>query len=498
MRTNPAQVGIPASSRIAIFLAASALLCATEMLPTRAIPQFSDYPFDEWAAAPEHASIRWDVHLLPAQLSVHQRLLQRVEVVVPGGELAKRRGRGELILLTRFEDSDGRQWRTGNRLNLAHIEPGVKADELTFTTAAFVKPGDYRVSIALADSATLEHNFTNRALHVAALKSDPLPDSWAGLPPVEILPGTEGPDSWFLPAVKGLLKLSLRNHSPAPALADAAFPETGPVLTAKMSLPRTTNVAYTLPVESPRADSPKIDLLVNITPSERFGASAGTLRRNMSAVIPALKVLSALNAKVHSPSASVMDLTRHRIGFETSNAASLDWSALGKILTETNPGIIDAKVLANESSTRDYFIHEVAGRAGDSGPPRWLIVMSGSFSFRDQEEMTPIPTLAPDPNRHIVYLRFLPDFNAQNAGLGLGPSAQIAPVRRVHGPMPGLGTVIPFNPARGRGRGLESEVIFADDFEHILKTMGAQTIVISNPESFRKTIASLIDQIPAN
>lgn len=483
------QVKFPGSSRLAVLLAASALLYAAELSPTHQ-PLFSDYPFNEWAAAPDHSSIKWEVHLLPAQLSVHQRLIQRIEAVIPGGELAKRRGRGELVLLTRFEDSEGHQWRSGNRMSLREVEPSVKSDQLTFMTAAFIKPGDYRVSVALADSETGEHNFMHRALHVAPLKSDPLPDSWDGLPAVEMIQMTDGPESWFLPAVHDVPALPLRNgenlyFEPAPVLVNANAAQV-----------RTARASYVVPSER-KTEAPKIELLVNTSPSERFGASTGAMRRNMSVVIPALKVLSSIDANVCPPQATVMDLTRHRISFEAPNAATLDWNALGKVLSAANPSVIDAKILARQSSMREYFTGEITRRAGQSGPPRWLIVLSGSFSFSNQQESTP-PHLAPDPNRHIVYFRFIPQFGPSEAPLTAGPSARIAPPRRVHGPTPGLGTIIPFGPSRGRGGRGVSEALFPDDFESILKSMGAQVITVSNPEAFRKSLASLLDQISAN
>ncbi len=67
--------------------------------------------------------------------------------------------------------------------------------------------------------------------------------------------------------------------------------------------------------------APQIELLVNMTPSERSPNTVGSLRRNMSVVIPALKVLSALNAENRPPSAAVLDLTRQRIGLEAPNAS---------------------------------------------------------------------------------------------------------------------------------------------------------------------------------
>jgi len=472
-----------------MLFAVTAFLYAAEVRPARQT-LFSDYPFDEWAAAPDHSSIKWEVHLPPAQLSIHQRLVQRVETVVPGGELAKRRGRGELVVLVRFEDSEGRQWRAGNRMSLMAVEPAVRSQELTFTTAAFVRPGDYRVSIALADSETGEHNFIRRQLHIAPLKADPLPNSWESLPAVEIIHMSDGSDSWFLPSIHGLLELPLR-HSPD------VYSEPVPRLVNANAAPtRTSTAAYVLPSTGRAAETPKIELLVNTSPSERSGGTSSSMRRNMSAVIPSLKVLSGIDASVHSPKATVMDLTRHRISFETPDAASLDWTALGKALSETNPGIIDAKVLARESSMREYFADEIVRRAGQSGPPRWLIVLSGPFSFSPQDE-APLPHLAPDPNRHIVYFRFVPEFGRTGMPLTAGASTRIAPPRRMHGPTPGLGTIIPFGPAHSRGRDGD-EALFPDDFERILKVMGAQVVTVTNPETFRKSLASLLDQISAD
>jgi len=351
---------------VALLGLCAAAFCADPDPPAR-VPRFSDFPFDQWAAAPDHSAIKWEVHLLPPVLSPHQRLLQRIQVVVPGSELEKRRGSGEIVVLARFEDSDGRQWRTANRLNLANVQPGVKSQELTFTLTAFVRPGSYRVLVALAfhkagESGEMEHNFTRRSLHVAAIRNDPLPEAWQSLPPVEVLPPVDGADAWFLPDVKGRQSLPLKGTAP------------------------------------------QIDLLVNMTPSERSSNGASAQRRNMASVIPALKVLSDLNAATRPPSFAAIDLTHHRIGYETRNAAALDWRALAKALTDNNPGIIDAKSLAAQASIRDYFAREMARRAGASGPPRWLIILSGPMAFFGQEE-TPLPELPPDPNRHIVYLR---------------------------------------------------------------------------------------------
>ena len=448
---------------VALLGLCAAAFCADPDPPAR-VPRFSDFPFDQWAAAPDHSAIKWEVHLLPPVLSLHQRLIESVQVVVPGSELEKRRGSGEIVVLARFEDSDGRQWRTANRLNLANVQPGVKSQELTFTLTAFVRPGSYRVLVALAfhkagESGEMEHNFTRRSLHVAAIRNDPLPEAWQSLPPVEVLPPVDGADAWFLPDVKGRQSLPLKGTAP------------------------------------------QIDLLVNMTPSERSSNGASAQRRNMASVIPALKVLSDLNAATRPPSFAAIDLTHHRIGYETRNAAALDWRALAKALTDNNPGIIDAKSLAAQASIRDYFAREMARRAGASGPPRWLIILSGPMAFFGQEE-TPLPELPPDPNRHIVYLRFSGGFGGMGGRgpgrsgpggpAGIGPDVRIAPTERIHGPMPGFPMIIPGGPGRGGG-GIDAA--FPDDLERVLKPMGARVIPIATPEIFRKVLALLMQDI---
>ena len=78
---------------------------------------------------------------------------------------------------------------------------------------------------------------------------------------------------------------------------------------------------------------------------------------------------------------------------------------------------------------RDYLVREISRRAGDSGPSRWLFVMSGPLNFSHQEE-TRIPELPPDSNRHIIYLRFSGGFGNGVPGsvpLALGPDVQIRP-----------------------------------------------------------------------
>jgi hypothetical protein len=313
----------------------------------------------------------------------------------------------------------------------------------------------------------MAYSFTRRSLHVAPLKGDPLPDAWRGLPPVEILPPIDADqDAWYLPEVRNLLHLPL-----APAAT----------------------------TDKPVKSRPQLQLLVNMTPSERSFNTAGSLRRNMAAIIPSLKVLSALNAKVQPPSVAMLDVTHLRAAYETPNAATLDWAALSKVLSENQPGVIDAKSLAKQATMRDYLAGELARRAarlGDNaGPPRWLIVLSGPLVLGKQEE-TPLPELPPDAGRHIVYLRFSPFYGGAPRGglMESAPEVRLAPASRVHGPLPGFG-IAPGGLGRGRG---PNDGAYGDELERILKPMGAQVIDVSTPVAFRKILAALVTEISAN
>ena len=433
---------------LAILVAVSAIPLHAQLNTQPA--QASDYPLDQWARAGDYAQVRWDLHLPNAVLSAHQRLVQTIQVVLPGKEVEKRRGDGELVLLARIEDSQGRRWSTGSRMSLTHVEAGLRGQDLSFSFLAFIRPGTYKVTVALCDTASDEHNFARRVLHVAALRDDPLPGAWSDLPAVEFLTSRDAPDAWAQPEVTDFLNLPAASGLPA-----------------------------------------RVDILVNATPSERGGASSLTsspvtaLRRNMAAVIPSLKALAALNLKSKPPSAVLLDTARHTVNFEAVNAASLDWSMFGKVVMADNPGVIDVKALALQRSMRSWLADQIGKRACGSDVPHWLVILSGTLMLSQQDEGE-LPALPPDPSRHIVYFRFLP-----GAAPGLASGMRLGVPERIHGPLPGRGTVLPIPP----GRGGPSPEQFPDDIERIVKSMGGRVVLVSSPDQFRRALASLVAEI---
>src|ERR1700674_984931 len=81
-------------------------------------PAFKNIPFDRWIDQGDQAHIRWTARVLPVELSNHQRLQAKIDIQVDGNELARRRGKGYLVTLVQFSDSDNRVYQTHEAIDL--------------------------------------------------------------------------------------------------------------------------------------------------------------------------------------------------------------------------------------------------------------------------------------------------------------------------------------------------------------------------------------------
>jgi hypothetical protein len=387
---------------------------------------FRRFPFEKWAAAGDHADIHWAARVLPPLLSGHQRIVTGFEALVDGREMFKRRGHGQLIAMVRVRDAAGHSWNTGTWLDLSDIPETAKASDYTITQQAFVLPGDYDAEIAVADTQTGDYSFARRKLHVAALRNDPLPNAWDDLPAVEMIPTNDLPDAWYIPEILNHLRIAAGNERPV-----------------------------------------HVEVLMNITPSERASGSLRVFRRNMGLLIPALKSLAGLAPVDGGMDLTISDLVQHAAVAQQKGVRELDWSSLRKAFAETTPGMVDAKTLALERTMKQYFRDQVERHADTQQGPRILVVLSAPVTFEKQEEIAPL-NLPPDPNRKVIYIRFRPLFQ---------------PVIR-----------------RGRGGGPNMPVQMApppleDDLERILKPLTPRVVTVTQPLEFRKALARVIEDI---
>jgi hypothetical protein len=308
-------------------------------------PFFAQVPFKRWQSEGKRRDIRWDVDVFPVELSVHQRLLTRVRATVELGSDAA--SPGSYAMLVEFRDAEGAVWQT--HLSPPLINGGGPGTFVLFGNA-FVLPGDYSLSVAVCNTATLEHSFLRRTVHAKAPGNDPLPLSWKNLPAVEFLPPTvDPPDEWYLPSVQSRLNLPLVTRQKV-----------------------------------------RVDVLLNATPGGNRAGSTSAVAYNMSVLIPSLKVISYIEPSNGSINVHVLDLARRRVAFEQRSVRTLDWTRLRQFFVESRPGIIDVGALAGFWKMRNFFWDQLSGtRDSDPDAVKVVLVLSGPAFFPNQESLPP-------------------------------------------------------------------------------------------------------------
>lgn len=351
----------------ALVLTAAASLPAVQGAPD---PVFSTIPFDQWLNQPAQSRIHWTLHLSDPALTPHQRFAVSLDVQIDGAELSKRRGEGRFLVLVQLNDEENHLWQNHQELDLERIGEGVKASDAVFSQFFFVLPGNYRIAVAVFDTASGEHSVIVRTLHVTSLKNDPLPGMWRDLPPVEFYVPDSSPDRWYLPSIEGRLNLAVEARHPL-----------------------------------------EIDLMVNLTPAERLSGSTHVQNRNLEALIPAMKALTQVEWRNARLNLEVLDLARRRIAFRQDDVATLDWPKASAALGEANPGIIDVKSLRNRQFSADFFLNRIARHVRPFGqtprPPRVVIVLSATVYFEPGMDIHPIQPAA-RPDATVIYIRYQP------------------------------------------------------------------------------------------
>jgi hypothetical protein len=401
-------------------------------------PEFEKVPFAEWLSGAPQTPLRWAERVLPVVLSVHQRLLARVQIQLDGAEAAKRRGEGELVFFFQLTDATGRVYQDHTIYDLEKVEEGLKSQDLICTESAFVLPGDYTVALAIYDTATKEHAVKKDKLHVAPLKTDPLPDAWRNLPAVEFEEAIEPPDRWFVPNERGRLHLPLAPHRPL-----------------------------------------HLEVVVNLTPSEASTRRFGVQDRNFSFLFPVLKVLSQMKGPNVSLNVSLLDLSRRSVVYQQDDVDKLDWEKMKSSLTKANSGSIDVKSLADRQHSAAFFMKEVASRVS-ADPARVVIVLSPPMVFDAEQDLSGVELKAAPDNR-LFYLRL------QSPATMLPVITPDSRRRRGLGGYPGR--------ARTREEAEIPATLQSDQLEPMLKGMAPHLMDVLTADQFRKALATLMGEI---
>jgi hypothetical protein len=407
-------------------------------------PAFQKIPFERWVDEGDAAHIRWTAKVLSVELSSHQRLEAKIEILIDGNELARRRGKGYMVMLTQFTDGENRNYQTHEALDLQLVKEDTGKLNVSYTPAAFVLPGDYRVSLVIFDSATGEHSALRLPLHVNPLKKDVLPDCWTNLPPVEFFKATQSPDDLFLPEITGRLHLPLETRRPI-----------------------------------------RVEVLVNASPvaTGETTPTEQVSNRSLKDLIPALKVISQMNVRNGTMNLRVLDLTTQKVIFQEDAAHDLDWGQLGQALKQAGPGKIDLHSLENRRENAQFFVSQVRKRIEDNAPKSpadplpVLIVLSGPMSFDSGEDLRPVE-LEGKPDGKIFYIRYhsIPPPTITNPFFDQARRGRRGPL-----------------PQPGRGPAAATEPV--DSLERTLKPLQPHLLDVYTAAEFRKALSSLVEEV---
>jgi hypothetical protein len=416
----------------------AALILATLGLAASAVPEagvsdtlFAKVHFDQWTGGKGQAPFKWNVQMQPVILSNHQRWLAKVDVEIDGAEMESRRGKGILFVLFQFQDSAGHIYQDHGSIDLAKVQTGAKAQIIVYSESAFVMPGNYPLSIGVFDTNTSDHWLRHETLHVPVNKNDPLPFAWRDLPPIEFMLPQETPDSWYLPPIEGRLHLPVDTRHPL-----------------------------------------KIDILVNLTPSERATGSQRIQDRNLSVLLPTMKALAQMDLKSGSLTVESVDLTRQKVTFRQEAVHQLDWPKMRVALTSDQLGTIDVKSLGDRENSAQFFTGEVGKRVRAADV---LIILTSSVRFEQGMDLEPIHAEG-TPDCHVYYVRYHPPPQR----VMVQPQQQMIVNRRQQVNRNPVMQIIP---------------PVVDQLESTLKPLRHRLFDVQSPEEMRRALADLLAEI---
>jgi hypothetical protein len=394
-------------------------------------PAFEKIPLDQWLGEQDQGHFRWTASVSRAELSFHQRLMARIVIRLDGQDLEPRRGDGQLVFFIQVTDRDGTRYQNHGSIELSKLDQNVKAANLEYSQTAFFLPGDFRLAVAIQDTATGEHSTRQAQFRVAATQHDFLPDAWRDLQPVEFIGSAESPDSWYLPDIQGRLQWASSVHAPA-----------------------------------------RLNVILNVAPSMPAPGSRRSNSGDLAVLLPTLKAISQTGSSFVSEHVELLDLARRRAVFQQDAVRDIDWPRLKASLGEANTGSIDIHSLSEQNHEAQFFVSEVRKLLRASERPCILVVLTTPVAFESGEDLEPI-SLEALPACHVVYVRYrgpaqpVAPFGQQMAGRGRGS--------RMGGPMM---------------RNQISQYV-VDQLEATLKPLGPKVFDIQTPEQMTKVLAEI-------
>jgi hypothetical protein len=318
---------------------------------------FAAVPFQQWISQGAKAELPWHPRITPPKLTLHQRIAVRVEVDLDGEELVRRCCDGQAMALVEIADQQGHTYRNYAGKELQEAKPGLSQYMVSISWQLFLLPGDYKVTIAFYYTGRNAHSLASERVHVAALKHDPLPESWRDLPAVEFGdPQPEGLDEFLLPKVDGRLRLAAKSHRQI-----------------------------------------HLQILENVTPYPSERRRLKPYADRLGVFLPILKTLSQLEIENGTLGVSLLDFTRSSVIFDQQDIrdGQVSWTNLKDAMAANSVAVVDVHDLGQGERFGQFFASEMARRldkAATDGPMKVLIVISGPMELGSRKPIEIAPS----------------------------------------------------------------------------------------------------------
>jgi len=319
-------------------------------------------PLQKWLSEKDESHFRWTLRVSNPRLVHQQRLRVQLDIELDGAYLGDPKS-DRLAFLMEVMDGSGHRFPAIHELDRGDLRRVSSSQNLMHAREIYVVPGDYRIIAAIFEPQSGEHSVQQKMLHVAAMKNDPLPEAWNGLPAVEFLQDAAALDEAFEPYLRGKIHLEVKSER-------------------RLDLNVVVNTAVGPARRSQR------------TGEERFQGAGPML-----AVAKLLANADVTNGELDL---ALADLNRQRVVFEHRGPQEVNWEELRRALADASPNKIDVGSLAKRSQNAQFFASEVAKRIESKAA---VIVLSQVMSFESGEDLHPVKADVP-ANALFFYLRF--------------------------------------------------------------------------------------------
>ena len=344
---------------------------------------------EQWLNGPDRRDIPWQVKVWPPILTFQQRYLVIFFGSLDLDDLRKKEVR-DFTIQIKVQCGSG-QWLSGE--DTSNYEVRLSAPprtDVTFFSAVYALPGEYRVAILLYDGLHRKINVRHQRVRVPDVKGNALPHLTRGFPEIEFpsrMPGMN----------KDQAPIKDPGWSPAEGPENLPIPALRPLL-----------IDVLLDVSEPDA----MLLPWHMRATDRQLAAQFRYYENAKLMVQLGSVLSHLQPAQGCVRLSAADMSRMHVVLDRQSASKWNWKQFEDSLYAVDLDRVDAKTLSiqqGRSVFTDQFLVDLANdttpcEAGGPAPDHVVILVSHHLRYPRHTPVTPIQP-ADCPHCRFVYLR---------------------------------------------------------------------------------------------